>query len=44
MAYHSPVEGAGHPLQTQAERLYMVQAIRTVSQVFIRLRGWLPGC
>jgi len=29
------LKGAGHPLQTQAERLYMVQAIRTVSQVFI---------
>ena len=29
------LKGAGHPLQSQAERLYMVQAIRPVSQAFI---------
>ena len=29
------LKGAGHPLQPQQERLYMVQAIRTVSQAFI---------
>ena len=29
------LKGAGHPLQTQQERLYMVQAIRSVSQAFI---------
>jgi cytidyltransferase-like protein len=29
------LKGAGHPLQSQQERLYMVQAIRSVSQAFI---------
>ncbi len=29
------LKGAGHPLQSQQERLYMVQAIRPVSQAFI---------
>ena len=29
------LKGAGHPLQSQAERLYMVQAIRSVCQAFI---------
>ncbi|HVM72176.1 MAG TPA: adenylyltransferase/cytidyltransferase family protein [Anaerolineales bacterium] len=29
------LKGAGHPLQTQAERLYMVQAVRPVYQAFI---------
>jgi cytidyltransferase-like protein len=29
------LKGPGHPLQSQAERLYMVQAIRSVSQAFI---------
>jgi cytidyltransferase-like protein len=29
------LKGAGHPMQTQAERLYMVQAVRPVSQAFI---------
>lgn len=29
------LKGAGHPLQSQAERLYMVQAICHVSQAFI---------
>lgn len=29
------LKGAGHPLQSQAERLYMVQAIRSVNQAFI---------
>ena len=29
------LKGAGHPLQTQQERLFMVEAIRTVSQAFI---------
>jgi cytidyltransferase-like protein len=29
------LKGAGHPLQSQAERLYMVQAIRSVTQAFI---------
>jgi cytidyltransferase-like protein len=29
------LKGAGHPLQSQQERLYMVQAVRSVSQAFI---------
>ena len=29
------LKGAGHPLQTQAERLYMVRAIRSVTQAFV---------
>ena len=29
------LKGAGHPLQSQQERLYMVQAARSVSQAFI---------
>jgi cytidyltransferase-like protein len=29
------LKGAGHPLQSQQERLYMVQGIRSVSQAFV---------
>ena len=29
------LKGEGHPLQTQAERLYMVQSVRSVSQALI---------
>ncbi len=29
------LKGAGHPLKTQEERLYMVEAVRSISQAFI---------
>ena len=38
------LKGQGHPLQSQAERLYMVQAVRYVSQALISTgHGWMDA-
>jgi cytidyltransferase-like protein len=38
------LKGAGHPLLSQAERLYMVQAVRSVHQAMISTgHGWLDA-